>query len=169
MPIDDALETIKGVPEHVLKEPLEIITKFPQTVEELQERYKDKFEITLKISNTNTRWINIIDANKYSDSNNKFLLCYTIGIDKPLEDLDKKGRTVIIRESRHYALKGAYYNYYDGFWRYIHEGCMYTNDEINKLNTDKIKDLKKWFSKNEDFFLKEIPELNEFVKNYNAN
>jgi hypothetical protein len=151
MPIDEALELLEGVPEYLLK------TKklIPRTIEELAEMYKHKFNIE---ENNNNFDIKFLDEHTDIDGDGSYILVYTIYLK------DEKQINKSIRDTVLYDINGS-------TWQQIENTC---NDHFNAqwvrgTYTENILDrgaLEEWFNKTEEFILKEIPELEEFVKNY---
>jgi hypothetical protein len=159
MPIDDALDLLKGVPDYVLKEMPKIITRIPETIEDLQEMYKNKFRIFK--DKMHNGWLNIQSLTyDYRDLDNAggYALQYTCNL-KEVGQLNERERGVILRNSFDFW-QSAFRNK-DYFYKFlIRNGSMRSVEEADKIR------LEKWFDEGEAFILKEIPELEEFVKQY---
>jgi hypothetical protein len=158
MPIDDALGEIEGVPEYILKESFEIMRKFPETTEELQEMYKDKFVFEFDFDN---HWVSIASIkDDFKDINNvrSFVLHYEFEI-IPDDDPFNGIKTISLhqKDNIHQSLlKDS-----NGFDCYLVNG---KGDFSEYYDTN----LEEWFEKMEQFIKEQVPELEEFVRK-NAN
>jgi hypothetical protein len=164
MPIDDALETLEEVPEYALKEP---ISNVPETIEELQEKYNHKFII--ENDKKTEGYINISTLkNNYKDiiDNNQGVILYSVMIAS-----GDYGEGIPIKERDRYMilLKNCTDNDEDAL-QFIHksENNNFEHHDVKETHlSESFKSiLEKWFNETEAFILKEIPELEEFVKNY---
>jgi hypothetical protein len=151
MPIDDALGDIEGVPEYVLKKP---ISKVIETLEELQEKYKHKFNIEL--DNYGDCIFITSFKNDYKDlkNNNTYRLYLA------LETLDSSEEVKLIslinNNGRDWQSVGKDES---RFYEYT------LDDKPGYLLTPRNKkDLENWFYNMEKHILEEIPELKDFVK-----
>jgi hypothetical protein len=161
MPIDDALGELEEVPEHVFKEPLEIPLIIPETIEELAEMYKDKFEIISRFNN----YITITHKEKkYSDivSQGEYNLGYVIKIES--NNLIECNTNIYLFDSDSDIVQRVSRNVKDGQINYKHR---HLNEGFGTvLSTGKKRVLEDWFLKTDKFILESIPELKEFIKKY---
>jgi hypothetical protein len=159
MPIDDALKTLKEVPEYLLKETLNTPLKFPETIEDLQEMYKNRFSI---FEDPSLDWLNIIvlGIHKDIDNNNRYKLEYTfeIGSKKPIKN--------VTRECTLYCTDGRIWQAVEKDPKRGFNGHKVRGKYLEEYRMDDKIRLGMWFNKTEKHILKEIPELEEFVKNY---
>jgi hypothetical protein len=158
MPIDEALEQLKDVPEHILNK------RFPETVDELARIYKDKFKI---YTSAKGFFINVEPLDVYKDIFNKgyFKLRYSFQLKSltksPLRD---RGARMFLEAQNGITWQNIEKDPRGNFYDYTVSG--------RKLNvvTKSDKELtENWYRKTEEFILNNIPELEEFVKNYDAN
>jgi hypothetical protein len=155
MPIDDILATLEGVPEHMIKEPLELKFKIPETLEELQEMYSDKFNIYNDIMDKDWICIRFLQQNyKNIEGEGSYKLEY--GFNIKVSNLLANCRCIHLYDEDDFPRQYVYKNKHD-FYDYFVENSYEISDKDN---------LEKWFDKSEEFFLNEIPELEEFVKQY---
>jgi hypothetical protein len=158
MPIDNALAELEDVSEELLKSYLVI----PKTIEDLQEMYKNRFKITK--SHIDPSWLKIISKNIMSDyTEYNFCLNSIEELGKPIS---KRSKAVFLKNWQNLTVKnGIRYNSDEGYF-YWKDGHFYQSEELD----EKTKaELKKWKEKSEKYILKQIPELEKFVENYNAN
>jgi hypothetical protein len=162
MPIDDALGELKDIPEHLLKEP---VSTFPKTIKELQKMYEDKFKIY--VDSDESIWLNIEDKYaKHKDviKRGGYSLGYSIDI--------KRDKGAPLKN----CIKTVYlFNNLGVFQRVFKKNDEFRNHAYERLELPDHKFssmklvLEEWFDESEEFFLKELPELNDFVENYSAN
>jgi hypothetical protein len=151
MPIDDLLAELEGVPDHMLKEPL----KIPKTIKDLQEIYPD-YKISKYAYGTNTLSIISTETNKNNTD-------YVIDLKGDEEKLHERNRCVFLIDKGESVYQAIKYNIDSDFWQYIYEYKTYNSDEVPK---DIKEYLEKWLEETDESILKEIPELEEFVKQY---
>jgi hypothetical protein len=166
MPIDEALELLEGAPDNILKEPLEIPIRISETIEELQEKYADKFKIC---KDEDTNWLNIESLNNsHKDIRNEgnYKLEYSIDLSNPANYLTNCWKMLHLMDKKDIIWQSVFYAPKIGFIEFVTLGMKFRRDNIGDF--EKMK-LEKWFKETEEFITKEIPELEEFVKNYNAN
>jgi hypothetical protein len=152
MPIDDALESLEGVPKHLLKTYL-----IPTTIEELQEMYEDKFEIYTGDGNSWWKSIKLLNQNNRDINGNvRKTLLYSFNLTS--EPLKRRVRCLELFDNRDDDVQLIYKD--NDLFR--SPSIMYKTENNNKTK----KDIEEWFDKTEKLILKSIPELEEFVEKY---
>mgnify|MGYP005656301771 CR=1 FL=1 len=130
MPIDDALEELEEIPEHILKE-TPIIYKVPENLEEFKKMYKDKFKINLDPDDD--EWVIIRSLKKdYKDleNNDGFKLEYSFCIDKPKgTSLKKYFRCICLYNKKNDLHQICYKNNFD------FEDYMFKDDTFTSVET----------------------------------
>jgi hypothetical protein len=161
MPIDDALEKLEGVPEHVLSKLPKL--KIPEDIEELRIKYANKFKIYENHEDEDWLEIETLESD-YKDiyGERRHRLQYSHRFGKKEYAGDPLKCAYLCNDSS--VWQSVYCITEDHYTRYI----IQNNFKSTPSETEKIK-LEKWFKETEKFFLENIPELEEFVKNYDAN
>jgi hypothetical protein len=159
MPIDDALEQLEGAPRHILKEPELVISA---TLEDIKEKYKEKFTIV----GSGSGWVKIsFDAHEFFPKRSfQFFVKKTNSVSyTPIDKLDKN---IYLKEKDKGTIKGVHYLYGKGHYMYLWDNKLCNPQSLNK---EKKKEIRDWAKNVTKRVFSEIPELEDFLNNYNAN
>jgi hypothetical protein len=154
MPIDDALELLEGAPNHILKKPLEIPLTIPKTLREFQKMYADKFNINI-YGNHNIN---------FSYNKNESKIEYILILNEKMS-IERRSKFIFLRNEKGLGevKKGIKFQPKIGTFEYVLENTAY---EPKQLGKETKKELREWGKDVEKYILKEIPELEGFVKKY---
>jgi hypothetical protein len=158
MPIDEALANLEGVPEYLLKETLDNPLTIPKTIEELQEMYKDNLNISIYKHNPIFLGISFNELSEY-----KLEYIVRLNYINSRTPLQESTRAVFLIDKDDGIYQSIKCGSSEGFWEYIDEYMKYLPHNVDEGIK---KTLEKWFHEVEDKVLENIPELEEFVKNY---
>jgi hypothetical protein len=178
MPIDDALETLEGVPEYVLENIPKIELIIPKTLAELEEKYSDYYKFWINKLEKDYE-LRVLPNQKYKDilNTNTFELQYVCNIydNKEVPFEERKKFVILYHDNTHETRQSAHISK-NKFRKYMLQSVTHnswtddfrdeTPENIRKLNKSEKKSLRDWFYKTEESILKDIPELKEFIEKY---